>query len=113
MGEVGHTLSSRIEEATQAGDDLTETMVKLRTAASEQMGFLKELELQRIDLRRDFQKLAAAHHNWRSMHHTRGLVGQDPIDAKLTEEQQVLEEEIKFLGSHIQSVSSNIHRLRE
>eukprot|EP00746_Dinoflagellata_sp_MGD_P007559 gnl/MRDRNA2_/MRDRNA2_114976_c0_seq1.p1 gnl/MRDRNA2_/MRDRNA2_114976_c0~~gnl/MRDRNA2_/MRDRNA2_114976_c0_seq1.p1 ORF type:complete len:220 (-),score=56.09 gnl/MRDRNA2_/MRDRNA2_114976_c0_seq1:32-691(-) len=111
--ELGHTLSTRINGASEAVEQLEESHQKVRIATTEQMTFLKELELQRIDLRRDFQKLSAAHHNWMVQHQQRGLGHQDAIDAKLTEEQQVLEEEIKTLSGHITAVSSNIHRLRE
>jgi len=111
--ELGHTLSTRIDAATKATTELEENLAKVRSTANSQMNFLKDLELERIDLRRDFQKLAAAHHNWRNQHHGRGLSSQDAIDAKLTEEQQNLEEEIKALDGHIVAVSTNIHRLRE
>jgi len=111
--ELGHTLSTRINAASEAAEQLEEALTKVRNGTSEQMSFLKELELQRIDLKRDFQKLSAAHHNWILQHQQRGLGHQDSIDAKLTEEQQVIEEEIKNVSGHITAVSSNIHRLRE
>lgn len=111
--ELGHTISTRITAGTEQIEQLEETLQKVRNATTDQMTFLKELELQRIDLRRDFQKLSAAHHNWVVQHQQRGLGHQDPIDAKLTEEQQILEEEIKSLSGHITAASSNIHRLRE
>lgn len=111
--ELGHTLSTRITGAEEGIEKLAESLQKVRTATTNQMTFLKELELQRIDLKRDFQKLSAAHHNWVVQHQQRGLGHQDPIDAKLTEEQQGIEAEIQTLGGHISAVSSNIHRLRE
>jgi len=105
-------VSDRRELSKKSATELETALATVRKTYQHQLMLLKDLELERIDLKADAQWLASTRANWRSQQQMSGTEINAELDRRLEDEEKAAFEEIRRSDSLITQVSEQASRLR-
>jgi len=105
-------VSDRRDLSRKTASELEMALATVRKTYQHQLMLLKELELERIDLKADAQWLASTRQNWRSQQQMSGTEINAELDKRLGDEEKSAFEEIRKTDSLISQVSEQANRLR-
>jgi len=111
--DLKEKVSTRADSSQRARANLEEVLRKLREAYQGQLMFLKELELERIDLQAYVHCLASARHNWSSRHADGRLAPNAELERRLADEERAGLADVEAIDAQVALLSSQATRLRE
>lgn len=105
-------VSDRRDGSRKSATELEMALATVRKTYQHQLMLLKELELERIDLKADAQWLASTRQNWRSQQQMSGTEISVELDKRLDDEEKAAFEEIRRTDSLISQVQEQATKLR-